>query len=179
LSRGGAGTQTRIHVDIHSGTQGDFSKDFVFTPSNVRLIWEADTSVPPLFRGKALYSLGSRIKVVALPQVIANGAAIPPEVLSYQWSVDGEPVPNASGIGRSTLAYYGNQLKQGEQISLKVLYKGAAVGSASLVLQNTPPKILLYARDPLRGPLFDQALPASVSLLGKELTLQAQPYYFF
>jgi len=40
------------------------------------------------------------------------------------------------------------------------------------------PIILLYSRDALRGTLYDTALPAAISLVGAELTVQAEPYYF-
>jgi hypothetical protein len=178
FTTGGVGVATKIHVDIHSASAGNFSKDFVFTPSNINLLWEADTSVPPLYRGKALYSAGSKINVIALAQVTAKGAAVSPNNLSYQWTVGGEPVPTASGVGRSTFSYYGNQLNQSEQIGLTVRYGGAAVGTASVVLPAVTPNVVFYVKDPLRGTLFDQALPTSIVLLGQEVTLSAQPFYF-
>jgi hypothetical protein len=45
-------------------------------------------------------------------------------------------------------------------------------------ISATDPQILLYPRDPLRGVLFDQALPPAISLGGREMTLQAVPYFF-
>ncbi len=178
FTTGGAGSQTKIHVVIRSATEGTFTKDFVFTPSNIQLIWEADTSAPPLYRGKTLYSAGSKIKVVALAQVVRNSSAVSPNNLSYQWSVGGEPAASASGVGRSTFSYYGNQLNQSERIGVVVRYGGAAVGSAEIILTATTPKVVLYVQDPLRGTLFDQALPPAISLVGQELTLWAQPFFF-
>lgn len=178
FTTGGTGVSTKIHVTIHSSSQGDFSKDFVFVPSNVHLVWEAHTSVPPLYRGKALYSVGSQIKLIALAQVASNGSFIAPSRLSYQWQVGDEPVVSASGVGRSTFTYYGNQLKQNEQVSLGVFYGGIQVGSASVTIPAVNPGILFYVKDPLRGLLLDQALPPTISLSGKELTLYAQPFSF-
>jgi hypothetical protein len=178
FTTGGVGVQTRIHVDIHSASTGDFSKDFTFTPANINLIWEADTTVPPLYRGKAFYSAGSKITLIALAQVTANGKIISPNSLSYQWSVGGEPVASASGIGRTVFSYYGNQLNQSERISLAVKYGGSTVGTAALVLPAVNPSVMFYVKDPLRGILFDQALPSVISLLGQELTLSAQPFNF-
>jgi hypothetical protein len=171
------GVPTRIHVEIISAA-GNFTKDFTFTPANINLLWESDTSVPPLYRGKALYTPGSKIKVVALPQVFVDGAAIAQQALSYQWSVNGNPVSSASGVGRSVFEYYGNQLNKSESVSVTIKYGGASVGSASTVISAAKPFIAFYVKDPLRGVLFDQTLPSVVSLIGQELTLFAQPYYF-
>ncbi len=175
---GGTGVQTKIHIDIHSASQGNFTKDYTFVPSNIHLIWEANTSVPPMYRGKALYSAGSQIKVIALPQVVSNGSVVAANRLSYQWNVGGEPVVAASGVGRSVFTYYGNQLNRSENIVLNVSYGGALVGSAAVTLPAVAPGILFYVKDPLRGTLFDQALPSAFSLVGQELTLNAQPFYF-
>ena len=37
---------------------------------------------------------------------------------------------------------------------------------------------MLYNRDPLRGELLDRALQGQVRLAAKEVTLQAEPYFF-
>ncbi len=52
------------------------------------------------------------------------------------------------------------------------------MGGASLTIPATDPEIGMYVKDPLRGVLYDQALPSSVSLAGQEVTLRAVPYYF-
>jgi len=174
---GGVGTQTRIAVTIDS-TQGNFVKEFTFSPGTINLLWEADTSVPPLYRGKALYSGGSKIKVVALPRIISRGVHVSTNSLSFKWSVGGEPVVNQSGLGRSVFSYYGNQLNQNETIEVEVFLAGSLVGRAVLVVPKTEPTLQLYVKDPLRGVLFDQALPSTMSLIGQEVTLLAQPYFF-
>ncbi len=68
FTTGALGSRTTISVAIQS-TQGTFTHTFVFVPSLVNLVWEANTTVPPLYRGKALYSAGSPLKVVAVPVV--------------------------------------------------------------------------------------------------------------
>ncbi len=178
FTTGAVGKQTRISVSINSASKGAFTKDFVFVPGTVNLLWEANTSAPPLYRSKTLYSPGSLIKVVALPQILYNGSYLSSNSLSFQWSVNNEPVTTQSGLGRSTLIYSGNQLNQNESLSVDVFLSGSKVAHADLLVPTVSPELLLYVKDPLRGILFDQALPGAVSLSGAELTLSAQPYYF-
>ena len=178
FSTGGVGAQTKIHVVVQSSTQGTIVRDFNFIPTLVNLLWEADTSVPSLYRGKALYSAGSSVKVVAFPQVVSGGSTISSNNLSFQWTVDGDPVPEQSGKGHSSIVVQGSQLKNSEDMSVDVYLGTSLVGQAGVSIPAVDPEVLLYDKDPLRGTLFDLALPTSVSLLGQEVTLQAQPYFF-
>jgi len=174
----GIGKTTTIDIVIQSPTQGTITKEFVFNPSAVNLVWEADTTVPPFYKGKALYSAGSPLKVVALPVVLIGGNRIAASALSYQWSVDDQLQASASGLGRSSLSFVGDQLNQSEDVSVDVYYGAAKVASGEVVVPATAPELVLYQHDALRGLILDTAFPPTISLLGKEITVQAVPFYF-
>jgi len=178
FTTGALGSVTRIRVVIESASLGTMTRDLTFAPAQVYLVWEADTSVPPFYRGKALYSAGSQVTVTAFPQVIANGATLSSNNLSFQWQRNGSAAPAQSGKGRSTLTFVGDQLKTGESVSVDVYFGDVLVAKSSVFIPATNPQILLYPRDPLRGVLFDQALPAAISLSSREITIQAAPYFF-
>lgn len=175
---GQLGKLTRIEMTIDSPSVGIFTRSFTFIPSTINLMWEADTSVPPLYRGKALYAPGSNLRVTAFPQVVTGGRTISASSLSYQWKRGGEPVPSQSGKGRSLFAFAGNQLKGNESVSVDVYLGTALVGQGSITIPVTKPQIVLYQRDPLRGVLWNEALPSAISLTTKEITVQAVPYFF-
>jgi hypothetical protein len=178
FTTGALGTQTKVHVVIHSSSEGTLTNDWVFSPSSVNMIWEADTSVPPLYKGKALYSGGSNLKVVAFPSIVSGGKSISPSSLSYQWTVNDVPAPQESGLGQNSISFAGDQLQQGEDVSVTVNYGPTQVGYGEVFIPATAPQILLYDKDPLRGLLLDNALPSALSLSAKEFTIQAVPYYF-
>lgn len=178
FTTGALGNETDVHIVINSATQGTIVRDFVFIPSTVNLLWEAGTSVPLFYRGKALYSPGSSLKVLALPTVVANGATISSNNLSFQWSRNGNPMPNQSGKGLSAFSFTGDQLRSGEDVSVDVYLGDVKVGYGEVVVPASTPKLLLYDHDPLQGTLLDNALPGSVTLTGKEVTLEATPYFF-
>ena len=172
------GQSTTVRVSIDSSSQGALGRTFTFTPSLVNLMWEADTTVPPLYRGKPLYSAGSPLRVIAFPIVYQGGRQVAASALSYQWSVNDNPLPDRSGLGRFILSYTGDQLQTSEQISVDAYYGTAKVGHGELIVPASTPELLLYQRDALRGVVLDQAMPAGIALGGKEITLQAQPFYF-
>ena len=177
FTTGALGQKTTIGISIDS-SQGSFSKTFSFTPSLVNLVWEADTTVPPFYLGKALYSAGSSYKVVAFPTVYSGNARINPSALSYQWSHAGDSVPDQSGLGRYVFAGQGDQLQASEDVSVDVYYGASKVGTAAVFIPASAPQIVLYERDALRGTNYDAAMPQTISLKANEITLQAEPYYF-
>ncbi len=178
FTTGALGTQTRIRVSVVSATQGTLTQDWVFIPSAINLVWEADTTTPPFYKGKALYSGGSQVKVVAYPNIIVNGKNFAASSLSFQWTLDGDPLPGQSGLGKNTLTFTGSQLQPEEDVSVDVYYGASKVGHSDVVVPVTTPKLLLYDKDPLRGLLFDVALPSAISLSTNEFSVQAAPYYF-
>lgn len=178
FTTGALGSQTHIHVVVQSTTEGTLTNDWVFIPSAVNLVWEADTSVPPFYKGKALYSGGSDIKVVAFPSIVVNGKNFAASSLSFQWTLDGDPLPSQSGLGKNSLTFTGSQLQNEEDVSVDVYYGASKVGQGSITIPATTPELLLYDKDPLRGLLLDTALPAGISLSTNEFTVQVVPYYF-
>lgn len=172
------GQATTIGITINSPTEGTITKQFVFNPSAVNLVWEADTTVPPFYKGKALYSAGSPLRVVAMPVVIIGGNRVAASALSYQWLVNDQIVPGVSGLGRSALAFVGDQLNPSETVSVGVYYGAAKVAQGEVTIPAVDPQLVLYERDPLRGLILDVAFPSTINLLGKEITVQAVPFYF-
>jgi hypothetical protein len=178
FTTGAVGKATTVRVSIDSSTEGSFTKTFTFNPSVIALLWEANTTVPPFYRGKPLYSAGSPLKVVALPTIYSGSSRIAASALSYQWSRNDEPVPEVSGMGRSTFSFDGDQLQPAEQIGVDVYYGNVKVGHSDVSIPVVDPAILIFQRDPLRGVIYDHALPDTVSLVNKELTIQAEPFFF-
>lgn len=178
VTTGNLGSVTRVTVRVESSSLGTMTREITLAPAQVHLVWEASTSVPPFYRGKALYSLGSRVTVTAFPQVVVNGNTLSSNNLSFQWKRNGTSLANQSGKGRNTLAFTGDQLKTGETVNVDVYFGDVLVARGSLLIPATDPEIVFYPRDPLRGILFDQAFPGAVSLTGSELTVQAVPYFF-
>ena len=166
FTTGALGERTSVRVTIDSETQGFFSRTFTFTPSLVNLVWEADTTVPPLYRGKALYSAGSPLKVVAFPTVYSGSSRVAPSALSYQWERGGESVPEASGLGRYGFSFSGDQLKNAETVGVDVYYGNTKAARGEITISAAEPQVLFYERDPLRGILYEKALPAAISLAG-------------
>lgn len=175
---GALGTRTTVGATIVSATQGTIRRTFTLAPSVVTMLWEADTTVPPLFRGKPLYSAGSPLTIVALPTVYYGSSRVAPSALSYQWSRNDEPMPEASGLGRSSLQFMGDQLQSAEAVAVDVYYGAGKVAHGETLVPAAEPKVVLYQYNALRGSIYDAALPSAISLSANEIAIKAEPYYF-
>ena len=52
---GGVGEETTIEIKIKLLSGASFSKSFTLNPASVNLVWEANSFVPPFYKGKALH----------------------------------------------------------------------------------------------------------------------------
>lgn len=175
---GALGTRSVVSVRIVSDTQGTLTRSFTFSPSLVNMVWEADTTVPPLYRGKALYSPGSGLKIVAFPVVYSGSSRVSAGALSYQWFRNEELLTAQSGLGKASLSFTGDQLLDGENVAVDVYYGTNKAARGEITIAPTDPFIALYERSAVRGVLYDQAFPQSIQLLEQEITVQAEPFYF-
>lgn len=174
----GIGQASRVHVEVLSDSEGLIVKDFTFVPSVVNLLWEADTSVPPLYRGKALYSPGSDIRVSAFPVVYTSGQLVSVKNISFQWYLNDEKVSDASGLGKSAISFPGSQLRKEEFVAVDLFIGNNKVGHGEVTITATEPRVVMYQRDALRGLILDKVLPNVFNLAGAEITIQAEPFYF-
>lgn len=178
FTTGGIGTQTRIDVTIDSPTQGVIAKEFVFNPSVVNLVWEADTYTPAGYQGKALYTAGSNLKVVAFPTIIIGGSLVSTSQLSFQWRDNDTPATASSGLGKNVFSFQGNQLQTSEDVVVDVYLGSTKIARGEVNIPASIPQVIFYAVDPLRGELLGQGFQDSVSLSQTEVTLKAEPYFF-
>ncbi len=64
------------------------------------LLWQADDSyVPPFYKGKAMPSAESSIKVVALPEIRNGSTIVSVQNMTYSWQKDYNKDVNDSGYG--------------------------------------------------------------------------------
>ncbi len=171
------GSKSTVHVSVTSA-EGVFSQDFVFIPSVINLVWEADTTVPPLYKGKALYSAGSVIRVVAFPEILQGRSLVSANTLSFQWSLNQTLVPEQSGVGKTVFTFQGDQLKSDENVSVDIFSGNSKIGHGAITINAVKPQLELYTLDPLRGEIIDTALFSPYILQKNEVSVVAEPYFF-
>lgn len=176
LASGGLGSETIVTVvaEENSGIVG--SARAVIRPTEVDLIWNADSYVPPFYGGRALPGTNASIRVQALTRFKkANGTFVPDADIIYSWYKGSEHV--LTGRGKSTAVFAGPTLFDEEEISVTAesadsIYRGRAAAR----IQSVDPSLELYENHPLFGVLYHRAFVGSVLTLESEQLVTAVPY---
>lgn len=181
---GEVGTPTIISATIEPLETVAFSRSLVVVPSTVDLLWEAlDAHTPPFYKGKALPSYNSIVKITAVANVFdSSGSKVQPYELNYSWSLNGRKrdLSEYSGFGKSTAYAFGNFLNRGHLVSaeLSSTTRGVDVRKSTLFVLNDP-EIVFYKKEALEGIVFERAIGSQTSISNEDsLRLVAIPYSF-
>lgn len=173
----GPGTVTNIHATIFSGGTS-YSRTISIQPQDVTLIAEPISSVPPLYPGEPSVPIQGNVRLVAVADLRdANGTISNPTTDAYAWTVNDIHMPDASGIGKSSIIVPSPlQYREGNVSVVVTDSSSSLVGGASISLSAHEPLIRVYENDPLLGIRYGHALSGSYTISGSESTLYAAPF---
>lgn len=176
FTTGNQGTTTQVEAQILVDGQ-NISKIIQISPTAVDLLWEADTYVPPFYKGKKLATRQSTVTITAIPQFkIPTIDSIRTAV--YYWQRDFTPLTAASGYAKQALRFENNPIKTTENLGITVKNRTETeVAANTLDIPFRNPFIVFYEKQGSR--IFERR----GSLAGFRVTtdtfnLVAVPYYF-
>ncbi len=177
---GKIGEALNVRVSIDSRKIGKrLTKETTLMAGDVAVLWEANTYIPPFYKGKPLPSYKSTIKLVPLPTMIAGGRAIPPENLLYSWNRNYRNIKELSGYGKRFSVLEAGGGTQEERLLLTVSHpETGAVTARNITIKMATPKLLLYEGSPLQGVRYERTLDKELFLREQEVTIKGEPYYF-
>ncbi len=172
-----AGEETSVVASI-SLPDGTIDTRIMIRPSVMVLLWQAnDSYVPPFYKGKALPTLDSEIKVVAMPEIKNGSQMVSPSNMTYSWKKDYTNNVDGSGYGKNSFLYVNDYLENSNNISvIASTIDQKYSSSASIDIGATEPKILFYKNDAILGTIWEQALADGHRIQGDEV-LEATPYF--
>jgi len=157
---------------------GDIDTKIIIRPAVMVLLWQADDSyVPPFYKGKAMPTADSEIRVVAIPEVKSGSKMIDPKNMVYAWKKDYTNNPNGSGYGKNFFIYSSDYLEDQNNIGVTASTTDQAYSSQkSISISTQQPKIIFYKKDDKLGTLWEQALSDGHQIIDTEI-LEASPYF--
>ncbi|HET8581362.1 MAG TPA: hypothetical protein VFL98_02760 [Candidatus Paceibacterota bacterium] len=176
---GAAGSTHTVSV-VAEGSDGTAAETkATLRPAAVSLQWEADSYVPPFYRGRALPAAGTSVTVHADAQLVGSGgAALPASSIRYQWSVNGTPRADLSGNGRDTITIAGPMPHGALVVAVTASADdGTYQAAAQTRIAAVTPVLDLYAADPLLGIRYGDALSNGSTLSAGKATIALAPYY--
>lgn len=174
---GALGSATKITVVAEEPNGLIGSAEAVIRPTEVDLLWHADSYAPPYFRGRVFAGAGSTIRAQAIVRFVnADKTVVAENNIVYQWYVDSTQI--ATGRGRSSVSLpaptiFGNATLTVIATSVDGIYRG----QASTRIASTDPVLELYENHPLFGILYHRALVGSATTLEREQKVTAIPYF--
>lgn len=179
LSLGGAGEQTKIVVYVQSSGGQKATKTFIFDPSEIELLWEAETSKPPFYKGKALPSAGATIKALSIPYLVnQSGKRISSSDLIFTWEKNGVLQTSISGKGKNSAKF--ETSPDDSQLKVRVRVTNTENNLSifkEIIIDLVTPEITFYEKKPLEGVNYGQVLPTEYSLFDNEITVRAESYF--
>lgn len=179
----GPGETVAVNVVIATLDGARYDKQLLLQPIEIDLLWEADTFVPPFYKGKALPTYKSLVKLNAIPRF--NTLASDPSLYSYKWTAN-QTQGLGQGLGKNgvfvAMKYSGSPVPVSVKVNNPAIPgesgRPAQAGSAMQNITAVDPQILFYEDAPLLGIRFERALLGSVNTSGTTFTLRAVPYFF-
>ena len=177
ITSGAAGSLNTVRVKILL-PDGEIEKIIQINPSVTILLWQAiESHTPPFYRGKAMPTLGSEIKVVAMPEIQAGNTMVDPKNMTYAWRRDYSNEPAGSGYGKNFFIYSDDWLEDGGTVEVAATTaNGQSSSSASISIGTVEPQISFYKKDEVMGILWEQALQDG-HLVKNGDTVMAIPYF--
>lgn len=175
LQSGNLGEETVVDVLIVTLDALKFKKHIVISPGEVDLLWEAQTYTPPFYRGKALPTYNSIVKVVALPRFNMTSS---PNDFRYEWKLNRNQ--NAGdGIGKNSVLMRATWPDSVVNVEVTASLVGTSMsGGNNIDVPTLKPALVFYENAPLLGVRFDKALTNLTETTASQFTLLAVPYFF-
>ncbi len=176
---GALGTSQKVDVFLTEQSTGRvYEKSVTLTPQDVDLLWEGNVHTPPFYKGRALFTRGTELRILAIPDVYRdNGTKIDPEELIYQWEVNDDYYQTQSGYGRQMYEFTTNLNAREMHVELEVLDEsGALLVQEDLYLTPETPSVNFYNLTD-NGQTYKNAVPDNATFNGSSLTLVAEPMF--
>ena len=180
FNAGSLGSRSVIEVIVQSIERGTVNKSITIRPTEVDLLWQADSYTPLLYKGKALPASDTEITIIAIPQFInSNGRKLKTNELIFTWEKDGKILSRESGRGKNTIKIRGPKIFRQTVIRIDTSsLDGALQGKSHTLISPVLPKIIFYENDPIFGIKYEKAITNTFNLLNKEVMITAHPYFF-
>jgi hypothetical protein len=178
---GPAGSHTLVRVVIRS-KEGFVHEEYLdIRPAVVDIMWQARSTVPPFYKGKALYTILGTIKITAFPYIVDDqGNVLDPKSLNYKWILNRRVEGNRSGMGKRSIVFTQEDSIYRTPFEIEVVVSDTSnryFAEARTEIDVGDSSVIFYENNPVFGILFNHALYGKYGLKEKELALEAFPFY--
>lgn len=168
------GSNITITAIIETQDGINIQKQITVSSKSMDVLWEVkDGYVPPFYKGKALPTSESRIKVSAMP----NKNTL--ETYIAKWKLNSVILDGGANTGKMSFEYRNSYLKESDEISLEIGSLSNTINTKKIIyIPISEPSILFYKIDGALGTLYNKSLNSMIEMDKNTLIVSAEPYYF-
>lgn len=173
------GNKSIVKLIADTPTLGTITKEITITPTDLDILWEANTYVPPFYKGKALPSSQSSVRVIPFPSFVGKDGYYNTKDLIYKWKAGYFGNDSDSGYGKNTFIYKTGYTYNSDTIesTVSTLDTGLSINK-KISIYVSEPKISFYENKPLGGIRFENNIGDTFRFTTTELTVRSAPYFF-
>ena len=176
IHTGELGKSQRLTAVILTNLGGRIEKNITITPAEIDFLWEAQTYTPPFYKGKALPTFKSLVKVTAIPRY--GRTMSDPKTFMYDWKYN-RTLSVGQGLGKNSVLIRMGFADTPMPVSVDVsLQDGSWTGNRSDDIRGGEAQVRFYEQAPLLGINFNKEVKESSASDGNQFTLKAVPYFF-
>lgn len=167
-------------IEVIATEEGITSSAYaMIRPTEVDLLWESDSYIPPFYRGRALPSAGTSLRLEAIPRFKRpDGSYVPVSEIAFTWKRDRYAISVVSGMGKSKIVVPSPPLFGSNTISVEARTSdGVYAGAAFVRIASRDPVLILYENHPLFGIQYHHALASQNVVSEVETSFIAIPYF--
>lgn len=179
VAAGALGSAVRISVEVVAPDDAELFATATIAPTEIDLVFDSDSYVPPFYKGRALPSAGSTLRLEAIPHFVSDeGKEVPISDIIFTWKRNDQILGSISGRGKSGVHIPAPVLFGTDTISVEAITTDRQLaGSASLRIPSEDSVLDLYQDHPLFGVLYHRALGGQSLIPDSEMTFAATPYF--
>lgn len=170
------GQKTIVDAVIITDQGERIDKQFVIAPAELDLLWEAQTYTPPFYKGKALPTFKSLVRVTAIPRF--NSLTSDPKKYHYKWTFN-RNLGLGEATGKNSVVFPMGYADTPVPVDVTITLAGTDwTGDKHISVPGFPAKAVLYQQDPLLGINFNSAWTKGIETKESEFVAYAVPYFF-
>lgn len=174
---GEVGNEYKLTAIITSPQGFSVRKTVVLNPSNIDLLWSAQTYTPYFYKGKPLATTASRVLVSVIPNIISAGKKIDSRNLYFKWFLNDDLSEN--GWNKDSFSF-DTGVFDNQDNSIKVVIsdeKGAIIQNKTITIPSRKAEISFYEYDGVYNERYSKAISNFEITAGDSARFVAEPYF--
>lgn len=177
FSLGNTGQEYKLTIIITNPQGFSATKTIILNPSDLDLLWSAETYTPYFYKGKSLAVVASKVIVSAVPNIVLEGKKIDAKNLYFKWFLNDDL--SEEGWNKDSFAF-NTGIFEKQKNEIKVLIsneKGGIIQNKTIIIPLSKPQINFYEYNNVYNEKTNKIISNFEITAGDKAVFVAEPYF--